>query len=116
MAFGAVQSIGYTGVNITFGAADAFDAVAPGDRRFVWVKNASGVSTTVTIGVPGVTFGQANPDVAVVIPAGQERMIGPLVSDLQDPSLGNTVFMGITPTASVTGAFVDLPTPPSNLP
>lgn len=114
MAFGNPQSITYTGVNITFAAAGGFESVAGGYRRFLWVKNGSGVSTTITVAVPGTTFEQNNPDVAVNIAAGTEALIGPLVPELD---IGNgTLFFTVSSTTSVTGAFVDLPTPPSDLP
>jgi hypothetical protein len=115
MAIGAVQSIGYVGANITFGAAVAFDGIAGGLRRFLWVKNASGVSTQITIVVPGTTFEQNNPDVVVNVAAGSERVFGPLVPELNDPA-GGVVLIGVTPTTSVTYAAVDLPTSPPDLP
>lgn len=116
MAVGAPQSIDYVGTNIAFNAAAALDFATGGERQFLWMKNGSGVSTTVTISIPGTTFEQANPDVATVIPAGQERMIGPLNPDLRDPGTSNLVVFVVSPTASVTGAIVELPSPPPGLP
>jgi hypothetical protein len=116
MAITTGQSIGYAGVNVTFGTPAGFDLIAGADRRFVWIKNGGGVSTNVTIAVPGSTFGQNNPDVVVSIPAGEERMIGPLDPGLNEPGQGNRVVVGVSPTTSVTGAFVDLPIPPPDLP
>jgi hypothetical protein len=75
------QSTGYAGTNITFQAAglvDGFDVTNPDERVFLWVKNADAASKTVTVDVAGSTFGQDHPNVAVVVPNGQERLVGPL--------------------------------------
>jgi hypothetical protein len=70
-------------------AAGGGDSVAPNDRGYLHYKNGSGGSITVTVVVPGNTkYGQANPDVAVAIPAGAERLIGPFPSDLVNTSTG----------------------------
>ena len=53
-----------------------------GGRTFLVVKNGSGASVTVTLDDPNssapVGALQFNPDVAVAVPAGAERWIGPL--------------------------------------
>jgi hypothetical protein len=102
----AYQSVGYAGAAVTSQTPNAIvDIVDMNPRGFVWVKNGGGVSTTVTIPVPGTTQGQANPDISVSVSAGQERLFGPLVEGLYDPTFGG-VLVGVTPTASVSIAAV----------
>jgi len=115
MAVGANQPIGYIGTNISFVAASALEGVTPGERVFLWVKNGGGGATTITVVVPGTTFEQPNPDVAVSVSAGQERMIGPLNGGLMDPTSG-VVLVGVSVTTSVTLAAVELSSPPPDLP
>jgi len=115
MAIGAPQSIGFTGSAITFGAVDFLQGVQAADKRFLWVKNGGGVSTSVNVVIPGKTFEQDNPDVVVTIPAGQERLIGPLVPDITDPATG-LIGIVVVPQASVTAALVDVPDAPPDLP
>jgi hypothetical protein len=117
MATLAHQSTGYAGTNITFQAAglvDGFDVTVPDDRVFLWVKNADAASRTVTVDVAGSTFGQDNPNVAVVVLNGQERLIGPLNAGL----VGATGVVVLTYSAltNVTVAAVVVSTPPPDLP
>lgn len=86
MATLTTKTIAVTGTDPTFVAASAGgDAVQPHHSGFLHVRNGSGASVTVTVAVPGTTkFGQAEPDVPVVVPAGTDRLIGPLSYDLAD--------------------------------
>jgi hypothetical protein len=103
----AYQSIGYAGAAITHAAVGGSgDTITPDPRGFIWVKNGGGVSTTVTVTVPGTTQGQAHPDVAVAISAGAERMIGPLVDNLAAPETFGIIIIAYSATASVTIAAV----------
>jgi hypothetical protein len=116
MATFAHQLIGYTGVNVTFSAPDAFpsaNVTAPAARCFLWVKNTSGSAENVTVVVPGTTFEQVNPDVVVSVPIG-ESLIGPLDANLFDVA-GGVAFIIIDVTG-ITCAVVELPTPPPDLP
>lgn len=100
------QQIGYAGAAVTHVAAGGLgDVLQPNARGFLWVKNGSGVSTTVGIVVPGTTQGQAHPDISVVVAAGAERMIGPMVDGLYDPVVSG-ILTSCTPGASVTVAAV----------
>lgn len=97
-----------SGLNPTLVAASGGgDLVAPNERGFLRVKNGGGSSITVTIPTPGVTkFGLAEPDITVAVPAGEERVIGPLRFDLVDPTSKAipVTYSGVT---SVTvGAFL----------
>ena len=109
-----IQTVGYTGADVSFAAISGVDTAQASNRAFLWVKNASGVSTTVNISVPGQTFLQNNPDVAVTVPAGQERMMGPLNPEISDAS--GTILFITSPTTSVTAAVVQIPAPPPDLP
>lgn len=95
MATLAYQQVPIAGVVPTLAAATGGgDAIAPNDRGALMVKNGGGSPVTVTIVVPGNTkYGQAAPDVPVVVAAGATALIGPLPSDLGDPTTG---LVGIT--------------------
>lgn len=89
MATLAVQQVPVTGFTPTFAAAAAGgDACQPDDRVFLRVKNGSGSSVTVTLIVPGSTYGQANPDPAVTVAATTGDVLIALPASLQDPSTG----------------------------
>jgi hypothetical protein len=105
MALLAYKQVKITGDDITLDPVTGSDTVAPSERGFYEVNNGSGVSVTVTVVVPGSQYGQARPDVAVTVPAGARRKIGPLVPDLADPATG-LITITHAPTASVTGAAV----------
>ena len=105
MATLAPQQIPVTGFTPTFAAASAGgDACNPDDRCFLRVKNA-GSQITLTVVVPGTTYAQANPDVAVVIPATTGDVSIALPAALADPSTGlvSWTYSGVT---SVTVALV----------
>lgn len=88
-------------------AAGGGDKVPPNDRGYLHYKNGSGGSITVTIVVPGNSkYGQANPDVAVAIAAGAEKIIGPLPADLAGTDgLVEATYSGVT---SLTVAAITL--------
>lgn len=79
MATIAAQQITQQGlVNPTFVAATSGgDAFSPGDHTVFWVKNGSGASVTVTVDVTATVFGLQAPNIAVVIPAGDQALLGP---------------------------------------
>lgn len=102
MALLTPQQVGITGLAPVYSAPTASDTITPDDRVFLHVKNTNAGADTATVVVPGSTYGQANPDVAVNVPATTgDRMIGPMVAALADPSTGL-----ITVTHSNTGAGV----------
>lgn len=74
------QTMTVTGTAITYAApAGGLDSVIAGNRTFLHVKNGGGASITVTVVVPGNSdWGQALGDVVATVPAGAERMIGPI--------------------------------------
>lgn len=103
MAIYAYQALAITGTAPSYGAVAATDSVAPNPHGFIHVKNGGGVSTTVTVIVPGTQYGQARPDVAIVIAAGADRFIPMTFTDLADPADG-LIDITYSPTASVTAA------------
>lgn len=106
MALLSPQQIAITGLTVALSAAGASDTAAPDDRVFWRVKNASGSAITATVVVPGTTFGQANPDVAVNVPATTgDVLIGPLVPALADASTG-LITLTTSAQTSVTSALV----------
>lgn len=92
------------------------DDVVPADPRgFLWVRNADASSRTVTVAVPGSTFEQPNADSAVVVPAGAERLIGPLTPDLGFGAR-SLVAVNYSSVTNVSAAAVRVSNPPPDLP
>jgi hypothetical protein len=112
MALLTTQSITKSGLNplATVSAAGGGDTIRCSDRTFLYVRNADASSKTVTLDVPGNTdYGQARPDVAVVIAAGNFAMIGPIDATFMQPGTNpptaNITYSAVT---SVTVAAVQL--------
>lgn len=109
MATVATQSISLAGLAPAYSAASAGgDSFKPADRTFLHIKNASAASVTATLVTPGEVQGLAVEDVAVAIPAGAERMVGPLSPELfhdRADGLGDVTWSA---TASVTFAVVNI--------
>jgi hypothetical protein len=76
------------------------------ERTFLWVKNGSGGSITVTVGIGGTTFGILNPDVARVVTAGAEAVIGPLPVDFTGSDLFGFITFSYSGVTSLTIALV----------
>lgn len=106
MALMSYQQVQITGPALTYSAVASSDTVAPSQRGFVHVKTGA-TSTNVTVVVPGTEYGQARADVTVAVGTNTERMIGPLVPDLADPTTG-LVTIQYSATASVTSAAVQV--------
>ena len=88
MATLAAQPIQVTGTTPAFVAASAGgDACQPAAHQFLRVKNGDASSHTVTLAVPGSEYGQARPDVAVVVAAGADVSID-LPAELLDSTTG----------------------------
>jgi hypothetical protein len=62
---------------------------------------------TATLVVPGSVYGQARPDVAYSIGTNSNRLIGPLVADLADPT-STLVTINLSATTNVTEAAIAL--------
>jgi hypothetical protein len=89
MAFLSPQQIAVTGTVITYAAAGAGgDSCSPDDRVFLRVKNGSGSSINLTLVVPGTTWGQANPDPVIAVPATTGEVSIALPAGLVDLSTG----------------------------
>jgi len=107
MATYSVQSPSITGTTPTFSAVSSSDKVHyVGERSFLIVKNGGGSSVNVTVVVPGSTYGQANPDVVVAVPAGAERWIGTFRRDMADAN--GDIATNFSATSSVTAALVQI--------
>lgn len=109
MATVATQSISRAGLAPAYAAASAGgDSFSPGDRTFVHIKNGSAAAITATLITPGTVDGLAVEDVAVAVPAGGERMVGPLSPELfreRADGLGDVTWSAA---ASVTFAVVNI--------
>lgn len=103
MATLTAQVITRAGVGPTYTACNGGGDAAPCNAdNFLHVKNGSGGALTVTLAIPaGVSvFGQVGyTNTAVSVPAGSERMIGPLQPQIyQDPTTGlvTITYSGVT--------------------
>lgn len=110
MALLATQTVKRTGLNPTFAAAaGGGDEFTPGDRTFLYVKNGSAGSITVTVVTPKQAFADVETaDLAVAVPAGENRMIGPLPPQyFANPAdgRGDVTYSGVT---SLTIAAIEL--------
>lgn len=95
------QPASVLGTTLTQNAASATDKVTPGSTLIV--RNGSGVSTTITVVVPGNTkYGPAAPDYTFNVAAGAMAAIGPLPQDLADPADSYLITIQTSPTTSVT--------------
>lgn len=76
MALIAPQPVPVTGLEAAYVAATVSgDTVRPAAGLVLHVVNANGADRTVTLVRPGLSYGVANPDVAVVVTAGESRFI-----------------------------------------
>lgn len=77
MAEVTLQKIGASGLNnVVMAQAAAGDTAQVGDNKKLVVRNADAAPHTITLAVPGTGFtGIANPDLAVVVAAGNLAII-----------------------------------------
>ncbi len=82
MAALSVQAASLTGLSPTFGsAAEGGDSFSNSGREYIHVKNGHSGSQTVTVNSQTLCNYGSDHDVAVAIPAGEERIIGPFPKD-----------------------------------
>lgn len=87
MALLAKQAASVVGLNpLTMNAAagGGDTVLVDGPGICLLVRNADATPKTVTVVDPRTTYGQANPDLPVVIAAGNQAVIGPLPVDFAD--------------------------------
>lgn len=104
MALLSAQTPNITGAAVTYAAVNASETVVPASNLYLHVKTV-GTGATVTVVVPGSVYGQARPDVAVVIGTNTDRIIGPLVADLADPVTG-LITITYSATTAITAALL----------
>lgn len=108
MASYDAERIQIAGTAPTYNAAAAGgDKVPPGADVVLHVKNGDASAHTVTVVTPGTVAGQAIGDVAVSVPAGGERFIGPLTPRVFAGSDGK-VDLTWSATTSMTFAAIQL--------
>jgi hypothetical protein len=76
----------------------------PGNNIYYLIFTGA-TSITATLVVPGNLYGQSRPDVAYSIGTNSNRLIGPLISDLADPTTG-LVTINLSVTTNVTEAAI----------
>lgn len=104
MALLAHQAPKLTGTPVTYSAAAAGgDTMVHTTAGALRVKNASAGAVTVTVVTPGNTrYGQADPDIPVVVSAGTEVAIGPFPDALAVEGILSVTYSAV---ASVTVAY-----------
>lgn len=111
MADLTIQTIVRTGLNPSFSAAAAGgDTLTNDGRTFLHVKNGDASEHTVTIAsrVTNAPAGTTVSNLAVAVPAGGERLIGPLQKSAFN-NAQNKVSLSYDAVTSVTIAAVKLP-------
>lgn len=89
---------------ITFATPTTSETFVPGPNVWYLVLTA-GTGITTTLVVPGNVYGQGRPDVVYTIGTNSNRLIGPLTSDLADPST-SLVTITHSATTAVTAAAI----------
>lgn len=108
MAVLPTQGVSRSGLAASYSAVSAGgDKLHPGDRTFLHVKNGNASACVATLVTPGTVKGLAIADVAVSVPAGAERFIGPLPADLFRASDG-LVAVTWSVSSSVTAAVLSI--------
>lgn len=93
MATLATQPVTRAGLNPAYVAPSAGgDKLSPSSTAVLHVKNASAAAVTVTLVTPGKVDGFDIADLAVSVPAGGERLIGPVSEVFRDPADGLAAF------------------------
>lgn len=92
------------GAAITFATPTTSETFVPGPNVWYLVLTA-GTGITTTLVVPGSLYGQARPDVVYTISTNSNRLIGPLTSDLADPTTG-LITITHSATTAVTAAAI----------
>jgi hypothetical protein len=106
MALLTPQTAAVTGTVLTMAAANGGgDTIVGGSTVYLLVRNGDASSKTVTIVRPGTTYGTADPDIAVVVTAGNIAIIGPIPAEFADPADGQ-VDISYSAVTSVTVAAV----------
>jgi hypothetical protein len=109
MALLTTQQVLPTGTGVTLAAANAGgDTMQPGATSFLRVNNASGASITVTIDSAAPCSFGFDHDLAVAVPAGAARDIGPLPASRFARSSDGLVGITYSGVTSLTVAAVSL--------
>lgn len=106
MALLTPQSSAVTGTNLTMSAAaGGGDTIVGGSTTYLLVRNGDASPKTVTIVRPGTTYGTADPDISLAVPASGIAIFGPIPSEFADPADGQ-VDITYSAVTSVTVAAV----------
>lgn len=105
MALVVPQAPNITGTAITYATPTTSETFQPGSNVYYHVFTV-GTAITTTVVVPGTQYGQARPDVAISIGTNSNRIIGPLVADLADPTTGLVTITHSVTTAVTAAALI----------
>ena len=106
MALVVPQIPSVSGGAITLATPTTSETFVPGNDMY-YVVFTAGTAITTTVVVPGNQYGQARPDIAHSIGTNSNRIIGPLVTDLADPTT-NLVTITHSVTTAVTAACIQV--------
>jgi hypothetical protein len=105
----SVQVVVLGGLTPSYAACTAGgDEFVNSGHEFIHVKNAAGVSQTVTVNSQAVCSQGFDHDIAVAVPAAQERMIGPFPKNRFDDASGK-VQITYSAVVSLTIAAIQVP-------
>lgn len=109
MATVATQTITQAGLAPAYSPASAGgDSFTPSPSTFLHLKNASAAAVTATFVTPSTFSGLAIADLTVSVPAGADRLIGPMTAEMfraADDGLADVTWSA---TASVTFAVLTI--------
>lgn len=105
----AAEDVTRAGLDLTLAAANVDGHAFNADPRVcLVVDNADAAPITVTVVTPGTVSGQAIADLAVTVPAGESRYIGPFTSTFTDP-VDRKVDVDFSAVANVTVGLLRIP-------
>jgi hypothetical protein len=106
MALLSAQAPNIVGAALTYSAVSSSDTFVPGNNVYLHVKTV-GTGATVGVVVPGTLYGQARADIATAVGTNTDRIFGPFVADLADPSTG-LVTVTFSATTAITSALLQM--------
>jgi hypothetical protein len=95
----STQQVTLTAAAVTYTAASGGgDTFLADEKTFAHIKNGSGGAITVTFATPGTVSGLAIADLAVSVPAGGDRVVGPFPPGLFGSAAGlvDVTYSGVT--------------------
>jgi hypothetical protein len=97
------------GAAFTYQASSASDTCAPGDGIYYHVVTGATNTAIISIVVPGTLYGVARPDTTpVTVAVNSNRLFGPLINDVADPTTGLVTILNTGTVAGTTCAALQM--------